>query len=46
MNPAVVLSAIKVILKFLGYLPSSSVTDGIVKKLTPSIGNNTVGLVS
>jgi AP-1 complex subunit beta-1 len=37
MNPAVVLSAIKVVLKFLVYLPNGTVADGIVKKLTPPI---------
>lgn len=38
MNPAVVLSTIKVVLKFLVFIPNGAIADGIVKKLTPSIG--------
>lgn len=38
MNPAIVLSAIKVILRFVGYVQKESVVEGILKKLTPPLG--------
>lgn len=36
-NPAVVLSAVKVVLKFLVYISNQTLIDTIVKKLTPSL---------